>query len=44
MSTLKAYTTNNPLKPKNYTRAEKMPDMSSEEIQHRLKLIEKAFR
>jgi hypothetical protein len=44
MSTLKAYTTHNPLKSKNYTQEENNPKMSSKEIQHRQKLIGKAFR
>ena len=44
MHTLKTYTTNNPLESKIHTQEGKIPEMLPKEIQHKLKLIEKAFR
>jgi hypothetical protein len=44
MNTLKTYAVDNPLKPKNKTNENQRSTMSKEEIQHKLKLIEKAFK
>ena len=43
MSALKKYTVKKPLKPEEKTKKNKKSEMSTKEIEYRLKLIEKAF-
>ena len=44
MSNLKAYTTFNPLESKKNNKDAEKPENLTEEIKHKIKLIEKAFR
>ena len=44
MSTLKAYETFNPLKPRKNNKEDEESENLTEDIKHKIKLIEKAFR